>query len=196
MRNIAYAVLLVTGIFITRIGFSADTANAKPLFDPNAAINYSVSAQLAARVGDVVTIRIVESLVSKKRRTDKTGKDFRIAAPLTSGLSWLSFVRKLGLSGESKSDVTRNKDIDDSLKSTISARVIEVLPNGDLVIEGKRAVSVANDKQAVYIKGTVRPYDLDANNTVDSTKVADLEVKAEDKSKSRGILYQLLKFLF
>lgn len=196
MKTTAGTGLIIAILIGCIISLLSKTANSKPLFDPNASINYSASAQLATRVGDVITIKIVESMVSKKRRTDKVDKKFTLAAPLSGTISWLEFINEIGLSGQSKHDVTRNKDIDDSLKSTISARVIEIMPNGDLVIEGKRSVAVANDNQIVSIKGVVRPYDLDSSNTVESTKVANLEIQAQDKSKSKGIISKILKFLF
>lgn len=196
MKRISCAVLMMLILIGSVICFSNDAAISKPLYDPNASINYSASAQLAARVGDVITIKIVESMVSKKRRTDKVDKKFTLAAPLSGTVSWLEFVNEIGLSGQSKQDITRNKDIDDSLESTISARVVEIMSNGDLVIEGKRSVSVSNDNQIVSIKGVVRPYDLDSSNTVESTKVANLEIQAQEKSKSKGIISQILKFLF
>lgn len=196
MKTTAGTVLIIAILIGCIISLLSKTAISKPLFDPNASINYSASAQLATRVGDVITIKIVESMVSKKRRTDKVDKKFTLAAPLSGTISWLEFINEAGLSGQSKHDVTRNKDIDDSLKSTISARVIEIMPNGDLVIEGKRSVAVANDNQIVSIKGVVRPYDLDSSNAVESTKVANLEIQAQDKSKSKGIISKILKFLF
>ena len=196
MKTTASIILMMAILAGCIMGFSGELAISKPLFDPNASINYSASAQLAARVGDVVTIKIVESMVSKKRRTDKVDKKFTLAAPLSGTISLLEFVNELGLSGQSKHDITRNKDINDSLESTISARVIEIMPNGDLVVLGKRSVAVANDNQIVSIKGIVRPYDLDSSNTVESTKVANLEIQAQDKSKSKGIISKILKFLF
>lgn len=178
------------------VGLAGEVASPRPLYDPNAAINHNVSAQLASRVGDIVTIRIVESMVSKKRRTDKTDKSFSVDAPLTVGKSVFKFIDNLGLTGKSRSDITRNKDLDDSLVSTITTRVIEVLPNGNLIVEGKRSVAVGNDNQVVKIRGTVRPFDLDTSNSVASTQVADLEVHAEDTSKSGGLIRKILKFLF
>lgn len=194
--------ILATGLMflflsLFQINLPQNAALSKPLYDPNALINYSASAQLASRVGDIVTIKIAESLISKRKRTDKVDKKFSLAAPITSiAKSWLELINEMGLSGQSKSDVTRNKDIDDTLKGVITAQVTEVLPNGNLVVEGKKQVAVGNDNQMIALKGIVRPYDLDAFNSVDSTKVANLEVHTKDKSKSGGILQKILKFLF
>jgi flagellar L-ring protein FlgH len=63
---------------------------------------------------------------------------------------------------------------------TITARaavqVVDVLPNGNLVIEGLREISFSKEKQFAALHGIVRPYDIQSDNTVDSTNVAAAQI--------------------
>ncbi len=66
-------------------------------------------------------------------------------------------------------------------KQTISARaavqVIDVLPNGNLVVEGTREISFSKERQFVTLHGIIRPYDIQPDNTVASSNVADAQVR-------------------
>ena len=63
------------------------------------------------------------------------------------------------------------------MTGTISAIVTEVLPNGDLRIEGRREVSVNSEKQLMNIGGIVRRVDVDTKNTVLSSAIADARIE-------------------
>ena len=63
------------------------------------------------------------------------------------------------------------------LTATVPAIVRKVLPNGNLFIEGHRVVLVNDEEQHFYISGVVRPIDIDQENSVKSTMVADAEIE-------------------
>ena len=63
------------------------------------------------------------------------------------------------------------------LTGTIAARVIEVMPNGDLRIQGRREVTVNSEKQSMTLKGIVRRIDLDTQNTVLSSAIANAKIE-------------------
>jgi len=63
----------------------------------------------------------------------------------------------------------------------IAVRVVDVLPNKNLVIEGKRQTSFSGESQEVVLRGTVRLEDIAANNTVFSYNVADASIKFVSK---------------
>ena len=65
---------------------------------------------------------------------------------------------------------------EDTLTGTIAARVVEVLPNGDLRIQGRREVTVNSERQTMIISGIVRRIDLDTQNTVLSTAIAEAKI--------------------
>jgi len=63
-----------------------------------------------------------------------------------------------------------------SLTATITARVVDVLPNGNLALEGKREISINNETKEILVQGIVRPRDLAYDNSVYSTQIADAKI--------------------
>ena len=62
------------------------------------------------------------------------------------------------------------------MTAQISARVIQVLPNGNLVVRGSREITVNYEKQYIIVQGVVRPEDISPENTVLSTYIADAKI--------------------
>ena len=69
----------------------------------------------------------------------------------------------------------------DSLVATISAKVTNVYPNGNLFIMGRREVTINNEKQVIQLTGIVRPEDIDPDNSVISTAIADARISIAGK---------------
>jgi flagellar L-ring protein precursor FlgH len=84
------------------------------------------------------------------------------------------------------------------LSTVLTARVTNVLANGNLVIEGAKAVTVNSETQRVIVRGIVRPFDLTTNNAVRSDQIAMLEVSVAgrgvigDAVRRPNILYRIL----
>jgi flagellar L-ring protein precursor FlgH len=76
-----------------------------------------------------------------------------------------------------------------TLQAYMTARVIDVLPNGNLVVEGKREVRVNNENQILYITGVIRPVDISRTNVIMSSSVAQMAVRVQGK----GMVSQPLK---
>jgi flagellar L-ring protein FlgH len=85
-----------------------------------------------------------------------------------------------------------------TLSTTISARVVGVLPNGFLVVEGTKQIAVNSEQQKVTVRGLVRPADINATNQVTSDRLADLEIKidgkgvVQDSIRRPNLLYRIL----
>lgn len=82
---------------------------------------------------------------------------------------------------------------DDTFSAKITARIIEVLPNGNMLIEGKKTLLLANEKQNILITGIIRAKDILEDNTIDSEKISDFNVRYEGKgpigdNQKRGLL--------
>lgn len=67
---------------------------------------------------------------------------------------------------------TRNE----SFSTTISARIIKILRNGNYFIEGSRELLINGEKQIIQISGVIRPYDIDQTNTINSRYIADAKI--------------------
>jgi flagellar L-ring protein precursor FlgH len=90
---------------------------------------------------------------------------------------------------------------EDTLTGTISAIVTEVLPNGDLRMEGKREVTVNSETQLMTISGIVRRVDVDTKNTVLSSAIADAKIEYSglgvvDDVQRPGWLVRILDWIY
>jgi flagellar L-ring protein precursor FlgH len=139
----------------------------------------------ALSVDDVVTILVVErasSITSGSVSTDRTSKARtgfdallgpRIAPNLLPNL--VGFEGSHSLDGEGAT----SRQV--SVSTTLSARVTQVLPNGNLAIEGVKRIGINGEQQEVRIRGVIRPIDLGRTNTVASDRLAMLEVSVNGK---------------
>jgi flagellar L-ring protein precursor FlgH len=145
-----------------------------------------VSDKRAHAVGDVLTILIQENNSASKDNTTKTSKSSAIDASIASFLyspAASGFLTKGGqlpaLKASSKHDFDGGGKISNTEKITsrIGVRVVDVLPNGNLVVEGQRTTSFAGETQEAVLRGTVRSEDIAANNTLYSYNIADATIK-------------------
>lgn len=63
-----------------------------------------------------------------------------------------------------------------SLSTTVSARIVKVLENGNYFISGRREIMVDDEKQILQISGVIRPYDIDQNNQINSAQMSDAKI--------------------
>lgn len=133
----------------------------------------------AGRVGDVVTVRIVENSKGNKNASTKTEKDSSVSASISALLGIPSNTlanTTVGAESSEKHDGSGSTSRSSQLTAVIAAKVIDVLPNGNLFIDGKREVIVNNETQILSLSGIIRPEDIGSNNTVLSTYIADAKI--------------------
>jgi flagellar L-ring protein precursor FlgH len=154
----------------------------------------------AVKEGDVLTVLIYESTTASSRADTKTSKsDSASTKPGVGPL--LSMLPEWSVSGKTGSQASGSTTRSGTLVGKISVVVKEVLPNGNLKVEGTRTVGVNGEKEKIVLIGIVRPEDVSAENTVPSTAIAQAEIHYEGKgpvgNKQReGLLTKLLKWLF
>jgi len=144
---------------------------------------------VARGIGDTLTIKIIEeSKVDNKGKRDLKKETARST----------EFDGKLGIDNivESIPGFTMNADSSNELKSKadfkdersfedrISAIVMDVLPNGNLVVAGTRDRRIAGDVQMIEVSGIVRPSDIAFDNTVRSEQVANFRILTKNKGVS------------
>lgn len=131
----------------------------------------------ARRVGDPVTIVLVErTSASKSASTDlDSGGGFSLTPPTTGALSLFS-QSDASISGKRGFKGTGAADQSNALSGEISVTVAAVLPNGTMLVQGQKRVTLNRGDEFVQIKGIIRPTDIDANNRIASTRVADARI--------------------
>lgn len=151
----------------------------------------SMVADYRARaIGDVLTILVQENNTASKDNSTKTGKATSIDASVATFLyspAGSGFMTHNGempaLKTMSKQNFDGGGSINNSEKITtrIGVRVVDVLPNGNLVIEGQRSTSFSGESQDVVLRGVVRAEDITPNNTLFSYNIADATIKYVSK---------------
>lgn len=149
----------------------------------------------ASKVGDLLTVIIVErSYATNKAQTD-SGKGASVGVEEGTGL--LSFIPELGFGSKTKFQGGNTTTRMGTFTANMTAKVIEVLPNGNLKIEGTQGLVVNKERQNIVITGIVRPQDISRSNTILSTYVADAEIRYEgtlNVEERKGILGFLSRF--
>ena len=136
----------------------------------------------AFRINDLLTIRLRESSTGTNESTTDLTRDSEsnFGAPFVFGLDVTD-----ALTTETQSDFTGDGTTSRSsrLASTVTARVMRVLPNGDLVVAGQKTVMVNRERQVLTLVGSVRPVDIRPDNRVRSSSVGDLTVRLWGKGE-------------
>lgn len=138
----------------------------------------------ARRRGDIVTVLIVEEASASKQANTGTKRETGISASIPNfmGIETTALADKLDLNALVKANTSSSYDGSgstsrkDVLKATITARVMDVLPNGYLRIQGQRSVKVNNEEQIIILEGVVRPKDINHENMISSAQVADARI--------------------
>jgi flagellar L-ring protein precursor FlgH len=149
----------------------------------------------AHKVGDILTIIVQESQAASKEATTKTSRKSSVDAaintflysPQASGL--LTKQGKLpAMAFANKNDFQGGGQVNNSEKITtrVAVRVVDTLPNGNLVIEGRRETAFSGERQEAILRGTVRSTDVMANNTVFSYNIADATIQFVSKGPITG----------
>ncbi len=170
-------------------------ANPGSLYDPGSS-EHLFSDNRARRVGDIVVINIVEVSSGEHSANTDTERDGSMDIRVNSffnrkhiGLDPIGETGLLGLNGRTGADAlvgtkTYNKmkgkastDRDSSVKATVAARVVNILPGGLMQVEGAREVRVNEETQILVIRGLVRPRDIGPDNTVRSSHLANSSIE-------------------
>jgi len=204
MKHAAYLIVAASALLC---GCVAQTVDVKtPAFDqqlPRPQVDYSSGSiwqassvgltedLKARRKGDIVTIVITETASASKEANTGTSRNSTVNAgiPNFMGLEQAGIIKNnfadlsklINANVESTYKGSGSTSRKESLNATISAKVIDVLPNNNLLIEGRRNVKVNNEDQIIIIEGTVRPSDIGVDNVVNSIYIADARISYAGK---------------
>jgi flagellar L-ring protein precursor FlgH len=181
---------------------AAPPASPGSLWLPGAPLTDLFRDPRAYRLNDLVTIMIDENLSALSSGTTKTQRASTAAASVGAlghkfgGSSALANLANIG--GSTTLDGEGSTMRQTSLTTTISARVAGVLPNGYLVVEGRKTVEVNGERQVIVVRGVVRPIDLALDNSIQSDRLAQMEICVNGKGvvgdvvRRPSFLYRLL----
>ena len=144
----------------------------------------------AMHVHDLVTVIISESAISSNSATKKTAESDKMGlgggtvvanggnpaisayADMINGFTNVGFKTDSTSAYSGQGSSTKNA----KFTTTISARVVKVLSNGNYYISGKRELMIDDEKQFIQIAGVIRPYDIDQNNRINSAQISDAKI--------------------
>jgi len=145
----------------------------------------------ARRVGDILTVKL-EEVTSAEKESETTidkSNNNSITDPTLFGTtaefdapSFLPLAshkdNNLAFSLESNHafEGTGDSDLNNKLSGDISVSVVEVLPNGNMVVRGEKVMTINQGNEYLRISGMISPRDIDANNTISSKRIADAQI--------------------
>ena len=147
----------------------------------------------ANRVGDIITVLVMESNSASRNTSTKTEKKSDLSASISSFVNGNiqdklfpgggATVQKpeLGTTSQTKFEGKGAVNNSGTLNSRFAVRVVDVLPNKNLIIEGVRRTSFSGESQTIILRGTVRPQDVTPVNTVYSYHLADVSIALKDE---------------
>lgn len=153
-------------------------------------------------VGDILTVLIMDNAQASNEAKTSTGTSSKVGAS-AKATGALDFIPLMGADGTlsnsySGSGKTERKGV---LKATLAARITEIMPNGNFLIEGSKTVEVNGEKQITAINGMVRPQDILDNNAIYSNNIANLQVNytgdgVNSDAEQPGIMSRFINWLF
>ncbi len=164
---------------------------ARPLFEDRRARN----------VGDIITINLVERNTAQKSANASAARD----SSLTGGITAASKVPLSGLAGlNAEAGITSDFSgkgaaaANNAFNGTITVTVIDLYPNGNLLVSGEKQISINQGNEFIRFSGVVNPYTVTGANTVQSTQVADARIEYRgsgfiDESNTMGWLQRFFE---
>jgi len=137
----------------------------------------------AYNVGDILTVKVVENIQGSGNTDTKTSRknrmDLSVPSPTVMDRKIPNYTSVFGLEQQASNSFEGKGGTKRSAKlvATITARVVRVYPNGNLYIVGKKRVRINDDIQVLKISGIVNPAYIEADNSIDSGKIADMYVE-------------------
>jgi len=172
--------------------FALGQAQADSLWSKETAVSLYADHK-ANRVGDIITVLVMESNSASRNSSTKTEKKSDLSASISSFVNGNiqnklfpgggATIQKpeLGTASQTKFEGKGAVNNSGTLNSRFAVRVVDVLPNKNLIIEGVRRTSFSGESQTIVLRGTVRPQDVTPVNTVYSYHLADVSIALKDE---------------
>ena len=192
MKKIVLAAAAVLLLF----GMVPGQATARSLWDDRS--NW-VADRRPTSVGDIVTVVVNERTRTKDQgKTDVSKSNNNSVAD---GVGIFDFIRAFGFSSKSNMKGDGSTERTHTAQTQITCLVTDILPNGNLIIEGTRDIATHEETLQLQVVGVIRPQDVDSYNQISSDKIANAEIGVKGKGaltrlQKPGILTQILQTIF
>lgn len=150
----------------------------------------------AQQVGDVIMVLISESASATNRVRNRSSKDTTLGGGIAVGSinEQADFQLKGGYSGTGEVERT------DRFVARMAAQVVEVLPNGDFIVEGRQNLMINGEQRNIAVRGQIRQADISAENAITSSRLANAQINYDGKgwvsrSSKPGIINRIFSFL-
>ncbi|MBK8575198.1 MAG: flagellar basal body L-ring protein FlgH [Elusimicrobia bacterium] len=154
----------------------------------------------ASRVGDLVTVNIVENSKGSRKVSSLADKESDLSADVKTTNTGRNSINKLGLKITNDTKAESGLERRGSLVAAVTARVTEVMPDGNLRIEAEQEIVLEGAPQTIKLKGILRPADIGPGNTVNSTRLANAKIEYRSRKEPglhhQGILSTLFGWVF
>ncbi len=166
---------------------SAEAGAASPgsIWVPGSRLADAARDVRASQVDDLLTIVVAEQAsavttgTTKTQRTSSTKNSVTALAGVTRSTGALANLANM--SGDTQLAGQGTTSRSTTLSTKLTARVTHVLPGGALVVEATKDVQINSERQTITVRGVVRPADIDATNSVQSSRLGQLEVHVNGK---------------
>lgn len=139
----------------------------------------------ALNAGDLIIIHLTDNFTAANAGENSQTRSFKGQSGITGLIGTLAAKNRLqnlfGGTSSTSLDGKGSSTLSSNLTMNLAAQVLEVLPNGVLVVQAARNILVGNDRQTVILRGLVRPGDLAVDNSIVSSSVGNLEVEIKGK---------------
>ena len=142
----------------------------------------------ARLIGDTLTVQIVEKVTATQKSTSSIDKGGGLAAGVTAipgfaGNSFIAGRANIGLTSSNTFAGKGSTENSNDFSGTITATVIEVLPNGHLIVSGEKQIGVNHNVDVLRFSGQVDPRAIQAGNTVASAQIANVRIEQRGKGQ-------------
>lgn len=190
---------IAAGLIAAGAALLMQPAEARSLWSDDG-MSYNIFADRKARnVGDILTIVISESTTTSTSKSSSNKKSG--STSLNAGVGIFDFLRAASASGSDSFSAKGSKSDTNRVAGNVTVTVTQVLPNGNMVVEGTQSIWQNRDEHKISFRGVCRQDDVTVNNTIPSTKIADATVRFDGKGplnakQRQGILTQIFNILF
>jgi flagellar L-ring protein precursor FlgH len=173
-----HSILLVAiGAIVITLLFGVPAAHAQSLYHETT-FQALTADRKAHRVGDLLTVLIQENASATSSTDTATGRNNNVGGHVDSPFhtKWIVGTHAGAIGTNSDFQGTGKTERAGTLLAQMSLTVQEVLPNGDLVVEGEQSVEINNERQRIHVRGRARPEDINELNAIASFRLADADI--------------------